>query len=375
MSTEILLVGFGAVGAIYAFCLKRSGLARITVVARGNYSFINDHGLNIKSRRYGEILGWKPDRLCKSVSEAADQKYDYVIITSKALPDLTPTSIILAPLLSSSYTSNFGQPTYALLQNGLNVEQDLYDALIALDEQPKIISASVYIMTNITALGAVEHLSMHDLTFLGIYRHRDYTTCVNSSSETKILEGLAVPLKGGGLRVQVVAEIQRKKLAKNLINVVFASTATLTNYTVPALFRPAPEKSSASYVPYLEPQTASLINDYTIPVLRAMLLEVEALARALGFLDTEDGFPASLVDETIASQRRMHEDPQNTHVPSMLLDARKGQPLEVEVIVGSIVRMANERAVPVPRIETLYALLLVIQNQTLRRLKSLPPAF
>ncbi|KAJ3746527.1 hypothetical protein DFH05DRAFT_1458789 [Lentinula detonsa] len=301
--------------------------------------------------------------VCKSVSEAADQKYDYVIITSKALPDLTPTSIILAPLLSSSYTSNFGQPTYALLQNGLNVEQDLYDALIALDEQPKIISASVYIMTNITALGAVEHL------------HRDYTTCVNSSSETKILEGLAVPLKGGGLRVQIVAEIQRKKLAKNLINVVFASTATLTNYTVPALFRPAPEKSSASYVPYLEPQTASLINDYTIPVLRAMLLEVEALARALGFLDTEDGFPASLVDETIASQRRMHEDPQNTHVPSMLLDARKGQPLEVEVIVGSIVRMANERAVPVPRIETLYALLLVIQNQTLRRLKSLPPAF
>ncbi|KAJ3757508.1 ketopantoate reductase PanE/ApbA C terminal-domain-containing protein [Lentinula raphanica] len=367
--TEILLVGLGAVGSISAFCLKSSGVAHITAIARSNYSSIQDGGLSIKSRKYGEISGWKPDRLCRSVSEAADQKYDYVVITSKALPDLVPTSTILAPLLSSDYTNKFSQPIYALLQNGLGVEQDLYNALVALGERPKIISSSVYIMTNITATDAVEHLSTHDLIVLGIFRHGNFTTCVNSPEEANMLEGLARPFKLGGFPVQVVAEIQRRKLAKNLINVVFACTATLTNYTVPALFRPPPEDGSASYDIYLEPQTASLINTYTIPTLRAILLEVVELARALGFPDTEDGFPSSLVDETIAKQKRMHEDPQNTHVPSMLLDARKGQPIEVEVILGSLVRMAREREVPVPRLETLYALLLVIQNQTLRRLK------
>ncbi|KAJ3850394.1 ketopantoate reductase PanE/ApbA-domain-containing protein [Lentinula lateritia] len=373
---EILIVGFGAVGSICAFCLKKGGLARITVVARSSHALVNNYGVHIKSRRYGEIVGWKPDRLCRSVSDAADQKYDYVIVTSKALPDLITTSTILAPLLSSTYTIRFGQPTYALLQNGLSVEQDLYDALVTLGEQPnsKIISTSLYTMTNITAPGVVEHLSMTDSIFLGIYRHGDFTTCVNSDEETKILARLAAPLDSGGFQVQLVPEIQRKKLAKNLINVVFASTATLTNYTVPALFRPAPKKDSTYYEPYLEPQTASSINHYSIPVLRAMLLEVEALARALGFPDTKDGFPSSLVDETIANQKQMHEDPRNTHVPSMLLDARKGQPIEVEVIVGSIVIMARERGVPIPRIETLYALLLVIQNQALGR-KLSSPAF
>ncbi|KAF8830252.1 hypothetical protein HHX47_DHR2000397 [Lentinula edodes] len=387
---EILLVGLGAVGSICAFCLKKGGLARITVVARSSHALVNDYGVHIKSRRYGEIIGWKPDRLCRSVSDAADQKYDYVIVTSKALPDLITTSTMLAPLLSSTYTKHFGQPIYALFQNGLKVEQDLYDALVALGEQPnsKIISTSLYTMTNITTPGVVEHLSMADSIFLGIYRHGDFTTCVNSDEEMKILAGLAAPLDSGGFQVQLVPEIQRKKLAKNLINVVFASTATLTNYTVPALFRPAPKRGSTSYEPYLEPQTASSINQYTIPALRAMLLEVEALARALGFPDTKDGFPSSLVDETIANQKRMHEDPRNTHVPSMLLDARKGQPIEVEVIVGSIVIMARERGVPVPvspdfakcatllnrpqRIETLYALLLVIQNQALGRKLSSP---
>jgi len=38
----------------------------------------------------------------------------------------------------------------------------------------------------------------------------------------------------------------------------------------------------------------------------------------------------------------------STHAPSMLLDAEKGQPIEVEVILGEVVRMAKERHVDVP---------------------------
>jgi 2-dehydropantoate 2-reductase len=71
----------------------------------------------------------------------------------------------------------------------------------------------------------------------------------------------------------------------------------------------------------------------------------------------------------------------------MLLDAKKGKPIEVEVILGEVVRMAKERGVPVPvsvtrsytrsklitsffkRVEMLYALLVVVQNQILRKLE------
>lgn len=77
----------------------------------------------------------------------------------------------------------------------------------------------------------------------------------------------------------------------------------------------------------------------------------------------------------------------------MLLDAENGRPIEVEAIVGEVVRMAKTRGVAVPvslngytvylasaelirryqigqRTEMLYALLLVVQNQTLRKLES-----
>jgi len=57
------------------------------------------------------------------------------------------------------------------------------------------------------------------------------------------------------------------------------------------------------------------------------------------------------------------------HTPSMLLDARRGRPFEVEVILGEVVRMARSVGVDIPRVETLYALLLVAQNQILCKLR------
>ena len=38
----------------------------------------------------------------------------------------------------------------------------------------------------------------------------------------------------------------------------------------------------------------------------------------------------------------------STHVPSMLVDAERGQPIEVEVILGEVVRMAKQLNVNIP---------------------------
>jgi 2-dehydropantoate 2-reductase len=71
-------------------------------------------------------------------------------------------------------------------------------------------------------------------------------------------------------------------------------------------------------------------------------------ARALGYPDTDAGIPSSIVDEIMENTRKLHVVPESSHKPSMLLDAEKGQPIEVEVIVGEVVRMARERGVDVP---------------------------
>jgi len=85
--------------------------------------------------------------VCRSVAKAADRQYSYVIVTTKATPDLTETSKILEPLLSPPYTQTFAQPTYVLLQNGLNVEIDLYLAIKEIgNDHPRVLSAAVWIL-------------------------------------------------------------------------------------------------------------------------------------------------------------------------------------------------------------------------------------
>lgn len=97
-------------------------------------------------------------QVCNSVTEAADQPYSYVIITTKAIPELIRTHALLSPLLSPPYSDKFPQPTYVLFQNGLNVEVDLYNALKKLGKgEPKIISSAIYVGTNMSADNVIEH--------------------------------------------------------------------------------------------------------------------------------------------------------------------------------------------------------------------------
>ncbi|KAG2057987.1 6-phosphogluconate dehydrogenase C-terminal domain-like protein [Suillus hirtellus] len=357
---DVLLVGLGAVGTIYAYILQRSKLARVTAVARSNYDIVNAKGIHIRSKKYDIHESWKPYRLVSSVAEAADRPYSYVVLTTKAIPEVIKTSRILEPLLSSPYSEKYPQPTYVLLQNGLGVERDLYHSVKALDQgEPKIISSVLWITTNLVKKNVVDHGDFDRVT-IGMYRHGDHLTTTNSPEEAAILTDFGTMLETGGSEVLIATEIQRKKFHKTFWNVAFSSFSTLTGCSPTAMFRPPP-KEGQSYSPYVAPQTAPDI----IPVLCAIVQEMLTLGRALGYPDNEDGLPSSLVDATVLRTVELHKDPAHTTLPSMLLDAQNGLPIEVEVILGEVVRMAKETGVDIPRIETLYALLAIIQNQTL----------
>ena len=106
----------------------------------------------------------------------------------------------------------------------------------------------------------------------------------------------------------------------------------------------------------------------------------------MGFPDSPDGLPSSTATTIFENTAGLHRVPDSSHVPSMLLDARRSQPMEVEVIVGEVVRMGKQYKVDMPvslvasvamdctrltlsqHVEMLYALLLVKQNQILGRI-------
>ncbi|KXN84382.1 Putative 2-dehydropantoate 2-reductase [Leucoagaricus sp. SymC.cos] len=321
---DVLVIGFGAVGAVYAYILKKSGLTRVTVVARSNYDAINSQGLTLHSKKYGEVTGWKPDRLCRD--------------------------------------SNNPRDTQA---NGLNVEKELYEALSKLGK----VSTALYILANLLAPDVVEHNNWDQLS-IGVYRYNEYRSTNNSPGEAELLENLGNILSTGGSTITIVPEIQRVKFQKNFWNVAYSSLSTLTGYRLPAVWRPPPTDSSVSYEPYVSPTTRKLIDEYTVPSMIATLNELVALGRAMGFPDSQDGILSSHPEDLMALSKTQYTDPGNTHTPSMLLDAHRGLPIEVEVIFGEVVRLAREFNVPTPRVETLYGQLLVVQNQILRKIEA-----
>ncbi len=53
--------------------------------------------------------------------------------------------------------------------------------------------------------------------------------------------------------------------------------------------------------------------------------------------------------------------------PSILLDLENGRPMELEPIVGNVVRMARERGVETPRLDLILAALKPSQVQAIER--------
>jgi 2-dehydropantoate 2-reductase len=61
-----------------------------------------------------------------------------------------------------------------------------------------------------------------------------------------------------------------------------------------------------------------------------------------------------------------NEDPASKFAPSMLVDLEEGRPIEVETIIGSIVRRAKERGVSTPQLTLIHANLKVIQARLIK---------
>ena len=121
------------------------------------------------------------------------------------------------------------------------------------------------------------------------------------------------------------------------------------------------------------------------------MLEALSVARALGF--SEEAVSEKNVDDVIESTARIHRREDSRHKASMLVDLEMGRPMEVDVIIGWLVRKAREMGVDVPvswvlcfafafvrlnakflfrvqRLELMYGLLTVMQGQILRDLEN-----
>ena len=73
----------------------------------------------------------------------------------------------------------------------------------------------------------------------------------------------------------------------------------------------------------------------------------------------------SILPDSVCGAIIEHENPNSIFRPSMLVDLEAGRPMEVEAIVGGILKRAGARGILIPKLEVIYAGLSVIQRELL----------
>ncbi|KZS96712.1 6-phosphogluconate dehydrogenase C-terminal domain-like protein [Sistotremastrum niveocremeum HHB9708] len=352
---DILLVGFGAVGVIYAYALQSNRNVRVSVVARSNYQTVQDRGVDIHSTKFGHISGWRPDRVFPSVDAAAKSgPYSFVVVCTKCLPDVLPTSTLLAPFFEPPYVETHSQPVYALLQNGVGIERDFYNhAIMKLGNRNiSIISGALYIAANLRG-DIVEHSewggSIKDGIIAGTYRpfwDENPSDWTPEPTESKTLGHFAQLFEPASVNVTIVDDIQPVKFQKNIINAAISSLSAITMVHPSLAFRD-------------DAQEAHLRAHFS-----ALLEELRLIASSvfgIGLFPPEN--MVKLLDTIVA----LYKSSETQHFPSIMLDRELGKPMEVEVILGECVRLARRKNVSCPRLETTYAILSVIQYRAISK--------
>lgn len=305
---SILVVGAGAIGGYFGGRLAEAG-ARVSLVARSDYETVRQHGIQIKS-----IAGnfhFRPDGVYRRAAEAPAA--DYLLIATKALPEID-----LPRLLDGAVGPG---TTLLLIQNGIGVEQPLKQAF----PHHCLLSATAYIGVGRSAPGVIDHQGGGQLS-IGCY----------PAGRPAELETIVAYFNRAKVKCEPVDDIELCRWLKLCWNVPFNALSVAAGGI----------------------DTQTLIQDRPLEELsRQLMEEVIAVAAAAG-----KAIPAGVIEQNLDYTRNFP-----AYKTSMLLDFEAGRPLEVEVILGNVLRLARRHQVAVPRLETVYALLSMVDRRNRRR--------
>ena len=297
------ILGSGAVGGYFGAKLVRAG-HEVTFIARGAHlAAMRARGLEIRSPMLGDFTV-RP-RAEEDTSRIGP--VDVVIVAVKAYdnPAALPR---VAPMIGP-------ETTILPLQNGVDSSSDL----AALYGEGPVVGGVTYIATALAAPGVIEQTGTHRRIVLG-----EVFGELPRASE-----------RIGAIRDALAqADIEAEAVADGRVPIweKFIFLVSLAGFT------------GASRLP-IGPLWAD-------PVIRERFLdscrEIEGLARAEGVPVAPDvlGRISAYVAGIPGSMRS-----------SLLIDLSQGKRIEVEQLLGSVVRRAARASVPVPITSTLYAVL------------------
>jgi 2-dehydropantoate 2-reductase len=302
---RILIVGTGAIGGFYGGKLAQAG-ARVAALCRSDYEIVKSKGIQVKSA-YGDFH-FTPDKVIRDLSEYGSPP-DYILVGLKVLPEID-TAEIIKPALGPD-------TAIILLQNGIEIEEPVAQVF----PENEIISGLAFICATRTRFGHIEHI---DFGRVVIGRFPE--------GPSAKVENLAKLFNKAGVPCDVTEDAVTARWRKLVWNAPFNPISVLGGGVDTKTMVERPE---------------------SLKLVRQVMQEVCRIAAAAGC-----PLPDEIVQENIDGTRKMA--PYKT---SMLVDFEAGRPMEIEAILGNGLKVARRHNVPSPHMESLYALLKLIEKQ------------
>lgn len=305
-SPSILIVGAGAIGAFYGSALARQG-ASVSVVCRSDYDQVQRHGYAIRSPLLGDHV-FRPHAVLRNVAQCATPP-DYLILTVKVLPEVDRAALIRPAVGPGT--------AIVLIENGIDIE----DELAASFPHNELLSVLAFVQVSRTSQGDIVHQALGSLA-MGRY----------PSGVTLAAERLAALFAQGGIDCRLTDNVVAARWQKAVWNTAFNPVSILGGVFDTEMMLRTPDNQE---------------------FIRRAMNEVCAAAAAAGH-----PMHPKLVDRMIADTRALPG-----YKTSMAQDYENGRPMEIEAILGNVVRSGRKNAVAMPVLETVYALAQMVQNK------------
>lgn len=303
-SPYVLIVGAGAIGALYGAALAKQN-ARVAVVCRSDYEVVNRDGYDIHS----ELLGnhrFRPHQVFRSVDECTLSP-DYLLLTSKVLPEVNRAELIRPAVRP--------QTAIVLIQNGIDIEQEIAQAF----PDNELLTTLAFVMVARVAPGVVHHQSLGAL-IMGQY----------PSGITPSAQRLAALFEASGVSCKLAENVVSARWQKAVWNTSFNPVSILGGVL----------------------DTAQMLRtEADRAFITRVMLEICDIASAAGHPQ-----PPRLAEKMIADTRNAP-----AYKTSMALDYENRRPLEIEAILGNVVRAGQRLGVSMPSLESIYALAKMVE--------------
>ncbi|KAI5205355.1 2-dehydropantoate 2-reductase [Aureobasidium subglaciale] len=239
-------------------------------------------------------------------------KYDYIVCAHKAItPGLDPNDFRSVANMDT---------TFVILQNGVGNEEPFRQSF----PYSTIVSCVIWVGATQESPGVIKHTASEH-TDLGLYPNPN----IEPDLETTRLQGFAAMLEAGGTPYTISDDIQVQRWEKVVWNVAWNPLTMLTQQNTQDWLSSSKE---------------------SVSVTKRLMREVIGVARRSG-VALEYGL-VDILMERIQGMPGIES--------SMMIDAREGRRLEVDVILGTPMKRAREFGMDVPTLATVYALTVAV---------------